>query len=83
MRCDQCEHWDIRDFSFSFPEIGECTKAKPLWNCTEWRDVEDDYRRTLKPECESMKMFVQDGSDYTAHLLTKRDFFCAEFSVAK
>lgn len=80
MRCDGCKFWDLKS-GREYADVGECTKAKPLWDCTEWRDVDDDYRRVMLPEFENAKMFVQDGSDYRAILLTKPDFFCAEFAA--
>ncbi len=78
MRCDECKHWVLdKDTYYNYSNTGECIKAKPLWDCSEWSDV--TYERVLKPECVNMKFFVQDGSDYSAHLLTRADFYCAEF----
>lgn len=79
MKCNECKYWSEKDKYDTTPkEIRECLKPKPLWECTDW---DNDYKRTIKENCKNMKMFVQDGSDYTAHLFTKEDFFCAEFEA--
>ena len=54
-------------------------KAKPFWDCTDWGTEETDYVRMLTPKFKDLKMFVQDGSDYSAHLWTRPNFFCAHF----
>ena len=74
MRCDECKYWN-KDESRAQANVSLCTAAKQLWNCTEWDDK--TLERVLKPECSDMKMFVQDGSDYSASLYTAPDFFCA------
>lgn len=79
MRCDQCKHWN-RDEGKEFAEgLGECERAHPFWDRSQWVDDDKGYRRELLPIAAADKMFVQDGSDYRAHLLTKPDFFCAHF----
>lgn len=81
MRCDKCKFWDRESGKEYAGGVGECTKAKPFWDCSRWQDDDEGYRRVMLPECADMKMFVQDGSDYRAHLLTRPDFFCAEFKA--
>lgn len=84
-RCDTCRFWepnpDVYNEEELRPKVGECLKAKPYWETTEW--TRDDNSiwcvRTTKPEFEGLKMFVQDGSDYKATLLTTADFYCAHF----
>jgi hypothetical protein len=78
MPCSDCKYWDKSNFD-NFVKIGECVKPKAFWDCTSWDENYDN--RILKPECENMKMFVQDGSDYTAHLYTTPDFNCSEFEI--
>lgn len=76
-RCKKCKHWDIeggRDFAGG---VGVCRRAHAFWDRSEWRDVNDDYKRVLLPEAADDMMFCQDGSDYHAILLTKPEFFCA------
>lgn len=52
-----------------------------FWDSTEWVDSDKiDPERDLKPEFKDNKAFVQDGSDYIAHFLTKADFGCNQFS---
>lgn len=81
--CSNCKHWDFprKDKYSSDPkEINECFKAKVLWDCKQWNDtdiIEEIY--TIKEEFKDQKLFVQDGSDYRAVMLTKADFFCAHF----
>jgi len=92
-RCDGCKHWDM-DSGKAFSGTGLCTKARPLWDVSEWDryggdhdgDVDPEaaaeWTRCIKPEFADLKMFCQDGSDYRADLLTKPDFFCAHHEVA-
>jgi hypothetical protein len=86
MRCDQCRHWDAEEGKRKFAKgVGLCTKAKPFWDVSEWNDDGDDmesWGRVLKPEFADQLMFVQDGSDYKAYLVTRPDFFCAHYVSA-
>lgn len=88
MKCEDCNHWDSLSNSDSDikDDIRVCFKAKELWNCTEWlTDNEPDeingrwVQRKLTKEFKDQKMFVQDGSSYSARLLTKFDFYCAHY----
>lgn len=77
MRCDGCKHWD-RDTGRTYAGVGYCSRAHPLWDRSKWDDSEGGtYERILLPEAAGDLMFVQDGSDYAAILLTKPEFFCA------
>lgn len=78
--CKNCCHWDPTDDSkeHAMPGLRRCTRAKMFWDETEWND---DCDRVLKPEARGSLMFVQDGSDYWATLLTLGDFFCAHFEA--
>lgn len=81
MRCADCKHWEGPDESQSYGNrdfgLGECNRAKMFWDATEWSGEEGNYDRIeLDP---SSLMYVQDGSDYSAVLLTKPNFFCAHF----
>lgn len=74
-RCDQCAHWNP---SVSEPAgFGECEKATPLWDATEWGYEADEMRRVLLPGFENQMLFAQDASDYRASVITRADFFCA------
>lgn len=83
MRCDKCKYWErneqYQDETEVRSGVKECLKGKPFWECTEWRDEGNKFYRALKPEYAELKMFVQDGSDYSAKLLTKADFGCIHF----
>lgn len=80
MRCDKCKYWEQKEEQYSDEikiGLGECTKAKPFWEVTEW----SNDGRVMMKEFEDLKMFVQDGSDYSAHLWTRPDFGCTHFEV--
>ena len=81
MRCDQCKYWDREEGGKYAEGLGECQRAHPFWDCSKWNDEGDEYRRVLLPSAADDKMFVQDGSDYKAHLITKADFFCAHYEA--
>jgi len=52
-----------------------------FWDCTEWGDEDNNYERRFTKAAENNKAFVQDGSDYIAHLLTLGDFGCNQFEA--
>lgn len=87
MRCNACKFWDLKE-GRDYAGTGLCTKAQPLWEVSEWQQWDRDYdnsdqekwKRGLKEEFADLKMFVQDGSDYKAIMLTKPDFYCAHFA---
>jgi hypothetical protein len=84
-RCDKCRFWeDQRKTQFTGYTgigVGECLRAKPLWERTKWGQHDETGKtyRVLLPEAIGDMFFVQDGSDYRAFLLTKPEFFCASF----
>jgi hypothetical protein len=85
MRCDQCKHWEAQLPHAAGLALGECNRAQPLWEATDWvpAGVNEDgiiYKRALKPEFEGLRFFAQDGSDYNAFVMTTPDFFCADFT---
>lgn len=83
MKCADCKHWG-EPYGYGWTAISNvksCDKAKMYWNSTEWAkdaDGDDDYINRIEIDPNQL-MYVQDGSDYAAHLLTKADFFCAHF----
>jgi len=82
MRCDQCKYWNTKEQKNAVNiTVSECSKALMWWDSTEWSDKNEPYdcARKLTKEAEGTKMFVQDGSDYTATLYTTADFYCAHF----
>lgn len=74
--CITCNHWKKRkEYEMGHSQgLGRCEAALMLWDSTEWRDDTDE--RVLKKEHEKSKVFVQDGSDYIAYMLTMPDFGC-------
>lgn len=83
MRCDECKFWNLKEGK-DYAGTGLCTKAQPLWEVSEWEQEYDEadherWKRGLKPQFADLKVFVQDGSDYRAIMLTAPDFFCAHF----
>lgn len=86
MRCGECKHWVQDEKSYrAVADLGECRKVELLWEATEWRlneDGEPGYcDRVIRSELVAQMSFVQDGSDYSARLWTKPDFFCAHFEA--
>lgn len=83
-RCDQCVFWN-KEEGRRIADVGLCSKAQALWEVTGWNEkwnepgYNEEPERVLLTEYQDLKMFVQDGSDYRAILLTKPDFFCAHF----
>ena len=76
MKCETCKYWYDKDNRHHIiPNVHLCKKPVQYWDATEWGDVD----RQLKEEHKDLKMFVQDGSDYYASLLTRNDFFCAHW----
>lgn len=84
MKCAECKFWDRTSKYSNEVEngLGECIKAKPYWQCTDWGE-KPDYERHLKEEFKDLKMFVQDMSDCSAHLWTRENFYCAHFEKLK
>ena len=78
--CGQCRHWMETDNNY--PKdfgLGKCGRVRLFWECTEWGDVGEDFRRIFTEEAKGNKAFVQDGSDYRAELITLADFGCVQF----
>ena len=81
--CKTCEFW--KDTDGDYPkgsiELGKCKRVKMFWDCTEWEDIPDHWecRRVLTEEAKDELAFVQDGSDYSAELITRPDFGCVQW----
>lgn len=76
--CGNCIFWshdqeDLVDHWCDNPTtvVKKCKKVQMFWDSTDW-DKEGEKRIFLN----SNLAFVQDGSDYYAELLTKKDFYC-------
>jgi hypothetical protein len=89
MKCSTCKYWDINKDSKMIPNTNYCKKPIMFWDATVWttKEIDDplvgkyktDVDRNIKEEYKDLKMFVQDGSDYWAGLITREDFFCAHW----
>lgn len=79
--CENCKFWDTTEqYPVSKTIVGECKRVKMFWDCTEWKELEnEEYGRVLSEDCKNDKAFVQDGSDYIAKLITLEDFGCVQF----
>ena len=79
--CDSCKYWQLEEQTewAHYAGNGECMKPKPFWTVSEYEEINGNYRRVLTAEHKTDLMFVQDGSDYRAHLLTNAKFYCACF----
>jgi len=76
--CKDCKHWDISDgVTKRLLDIGECKAVVMFWDATDWSQTGD--ARVLLDEHKDCTSFVQDGSDYTASLLTMGKFSCNRF----
>jgi hypothetical protein len=73
MNCANCLHW-TDDTSWRVgqeSEVRMCGRIKMFWDSTDW-DVAGN-KRVFKDDSLA---FAQDGSDYSAYLLTKPEFYC-------
>ena len=73
-RCETCQHWQRseRETGSEFG-LGLCEAAPMFWDAIDW---DDECNRVLIKKYAGTKAFVQDGSGYSARLLTKPDFGC-------
>lgn len=83
--CESCIYWlrggDSDDGYQNYLDTGICRKATMFWDSTEWREDEETFivNRSLKKQFVGNGMFVQDGSDYSATLITEPDFYCNKY----
>lgn len=78
--CKTCAHWEpCNKGNVGHSQgVGRCNATPMFWDCTEWGEGGDG--RVFKAEFANCKAFVQDGSDYSAVLLTLPDFGCVSHS---
>ena len=74
--CETCKHWKQPEaWTTGYGlGLGRCQNIPMFWDATEW-DEEGEGRKFLD-QYKDTKAFAQDGSDYSAYLLTKPDFGC-------
>ena len=82
--CSSCKYWcrNKNDYGHYSSEaynlgLGQCMQAKMLFDCVQWD--RDGERTIFCKYAGDTKAFVQDGSDYKAWLLTKKDFGCVSW----
>lgn len=73
-QCSNCQFWcrDEEPYSEAL-DVKRCKYAVFAEYATKWNE---DYDRVLKPEFQSVKAFVMDGSGYRAVFYTTSDFGC-------
>lgn len=76
-RCNTCKHWDsVMEGEYgALRGSGGCKAARPIWEVTEMKPPNYD-ERILLPEHAGLLCVVEDGSHYTAELITMPDFGC-------
>jgi hypothetical protein len=78
--CETCKHWgrwkrkDFFNETFT-SDMGSCKMVVMWWDASEWIE-EPPYTREIAPKYKDQKAFVQDASDYSASLYTRKDFGC-------
>jgi hypothetical protein len=80
--CSTCEHWRPWDREGAVREtfranMGNCSMVVMWWDASEWLD-EEPYTREISPKYKDQRAFVQDASDYSASLYTRKDFGCVD-----
>ncbi len=81
MQCRLCKFWNSEIEVYPAIEgLGECDRALPFWVCADFDVYHDGDIERLRPEYGDRKAFVQDGSNYSATLLTLASFGCVEFT---
>lgn len=80
MNCENCTHWqqDERKTQEKTVHVGKCNKIPMFWDATDW----DRDSGKLIFTSDSLA-FAQDGSDYSAYLLTKPNFYCNMWEANK
>lgn len=76
--CDTCKFWEYEPGVYISARrlLGQCSHAAVWFDATEWTDEGED---AIKPEFDSMTMFVNDGSSYYAELLTRPNHGCVSW----
>lgn len=74
--CRDCKHWEPpRGTTSRNRLVGKCKAAEMIGDHEKWGEDELVY---LDSEA---KMYVADGSDYFAELLTRPEFGCVEWEA--
>ena len=85
-RCKTCKHWTPEDPEGynALPGFGECGKAPQIWDVSDTAGEEQNWEgpRHLKSEHAAVLAVVEDGSAYSARLVTAADFGCVQHEQA-
>ena len=75
-RCKTCKHWSTGEKYGTGASLGLglCEAVPMFWESTKWKD--DGEGRCWTSEAENKTAFAQDGSDYSASLLTMSEHGC-------
>ena len=82
MRCDQCKHWTTKthDWTADTAGFGWCQAVRERWVIEDEASSKRTDTETRIAALKTARAYVQDGSEYTAALLTGPDFFCALYA---
>lgn len=85
-RCKTCKHWTTEDPEgyASLAGFGECGKAPQIWDVSDrpGKDQRWEGPRVLKQEHAAVLAVVEDGSSYSARLVTAPGFGCVQYEQA-
>ena len=73
--CGTCKYWESNARSMFLPDFGKCHGIEMNYDHTEWTDKRSTAQ--LKEGSKHILAFVEDGSDYYAALICKKEFGCA------
>ena len=75
--CKNCKFWDVYKYNkLDDEDLGECSIVGMFWEQTEWNG---EFKRVLLDKYKDRKAFAQDGSDYSASLITRSRFYCNQY----
>lgn len=99
MRCDRCKHWPDKADEWEAEQAGlrHCKAVRARWDIADEaseaaglagtrddsEEAEEKFMAVRREALHKARAYVQDGSQYTASLWTRPDFFCALFTEAK
>jgi|SRR3954451_2744256 hypothetical protein len=80
-RCDNCRYWTGPGVSelvqYQKLKLGRCTRTLALFDASAWS--RDGEQRVMNPAYKDRRFFAHDYSGMQAEVVTRADFFCAEF----
>lgn len=76
--CQTCRHWTAPDpeaWTAYDRTFGRCGKVPQAWDIREWD--EETMEDRISPAFADVTAVAQDGSSYSASLLTRADHYCS------